>query len=431
MFWIDLLIGFVSGGIICFAWQQRQKQEVRRMLYSYSDRPDENISLAPLSSVRRELKALYSEKNRIKAEVDEWYSIIKKAPFGYLRVDADNQLLWCNRSARSLLHLNRWQSGQIRLLLELVRSYELDQLIEATRDSKTAQTKQWEFHPSHDAETLAASLGNSLFLRGSTLSLPQGDVVVFLENLEPLKRVERSQEQLLSDLAHELRTPLTAMRLVAESLEQRLAGLNKKWSQQLVRETNRLYYLVQDWLEISRLASHPHQVLSQLTFDLVALIHETWETLLPIATQKQITLQYEGLETLTMTGDRDRLTQVLINLFDNAIKYNPVAEPIVLRLTQTGDRQDDIQLEIIDQGRGFDVEDLPHIFERLYRGDQARARPATTTPTRKGSGLGLAIAKQIILAHSGTITAKNHPEHQGAWITVTLPSVLPSEDPDI
>lgn len=401
------------------------------MLYSYSDRPAENTSFAPLSSVRRELKTIYNEKLELEKEVAQWYKILDKSPFGYLRVDADNQLLWCNKAARKLLHLNRWQSGQVRLLLELVRSYELDQLIEQTRQTQRSQTKQWEFYPSQDAQTLAVSQGNSIFMRGSTLPLPNSDVVVFLENQESLKILKRTQEKLLSDLTHELRTPLTAMRLIAETLEQRHEGLDKKWSQQLVRETNRLYHLVQDWLEISRLASHPHQVLSQQTFDVVALIHETWETLAPVADQKQVTLQYSGLEHCTMIGDRDRLTQVFINLLDNGIKYSPVAHPISVQVQQEEGMNNDICIDIIDAGQGFDPEDLPYIFERLYRGDQSRVRQPDSTNFSKGSGLGLAIVQQIITAHGGAIAAKNHPQGYGGWLTMTLPPRPPSEDLDI
>lgn len=380
------------------------------MLYSYSDRPAENTSFAPLSSVRRELKTIYSEKLELEAEVAQWYKILNKSPFGYLRVDADNQLLWCNKAARKLLHLNRWQSGQVRLLLELVRSYELDQLIEQTRQTQRSQTKQWEFYPSQDAQTLAVSQGNPTFMRGSTLPLPNKDVIVFLESQEPLKILKRTQEKLLSDLTHELRTPLTGMRLIAETLEQRHEGLDKKWSQQLVRETNRLYHLVQDWLEISRLASHPHQVLSQQTFDVVALIYETWDTLTPVAEQKQVTLQYAGLEHCTMIGDRDRLTQVFINLLDNGIKYSPVAQPISVQVQQSEGENKDICIEIFDRGQGFDPEDLPYIFERLYRGDQSRVRQTDSTNFSKGSGLGLAIVQQIVTAHGGRSPQKTIPK---------------------
>lgn len=429
MLWIDLIIGFGCGSVICFFWQQRQKQQVRRMLYSYSDRPAESTSFAPLSSVRRELKTLYEDKQILRQEVEEWYKILERSPQGFLRVDRDNQLLWCNQKARQILHLNRWQPGQIRLLLELVRSYELDQLIEQTRATQTPQTKQWEFHPSHDAQTRAESQGNSVHIQGSALPLVDGDVAVYLEDQAEYFLLKRTQEKLLSDLTHELRTPLTAMRLVAETLEPRLTGMDQKLVTQMMGEINRLYYLVQDWLELSRLSSHPHQVLSHQTFDLVRLIHTTWETLAPIAQQKKISLHYEGLDTLTMEGDGDRLTQVFLNLFDNGIKYNPVGLPMVVKLHHQPEAEQ-VTIDIIDQGTGFTLEDLPYVFERLYRGEQSRVRQANTKVSNQGSGLGLAIAQQIIFAHEGTITARNHPETGGAWLTITLPTTIPSGDPD-
>lgn len=430
MFWIDLLVSLGISGIICFVWQQRQKQQIRRMLYSYGEHPLENSLFTPLSSVRRELKYLYESKQELQQDAKQWYRILEAAPFGYLRVDEDNQLLWCNQQARHILHLNRWQPDQIRLLLELVRSYELDQLIEQTRATQQPQSHAWELHPSHDAQTRADSLGHSVHLQGSTLPMPQGNVVVFLENQESYYVFKRAQEKLLSDLAHELRTPLTAMRLLAETLEPRLEGQQQKWSQQLLRETNRLYYLVQDWLEISRLASHPHQVLSDRLFDLVALLHETWETIQPIADQRDITLHYIGATHLTIQGDSDRLTQVFINLFDNAIKYNPSGQPITVELQQP-DNTETVTIDIIDRGGGFATADLPYVFERLYRGDQARVRNNDNPNLHQGSGLGLAIVQHIILAHGGQISAQNHPQLEGAWLRITLPLTMPSEDLDI
>ncbi|MBV5261793.1 histidine kinase [Synechococcus moorigangaii CMS01] len=431
MIWIPVVIGCGTAAIICFIWQQRQQQQVRQMLYSYGEHPSDDLLFTPLSSIRRELKSLYEEKQELQAQLDQWYRVIENAPFGYLRVDMDNQLILCNPKARQLLCLNRWQPGQIRLLLELVRSYELDQLIENTRHTRKAQSQAWEFFPSHDAQTRADGANQPIHLRGTTVPLGRGDVAVFLENQEPIHMLKRSQEKLLSDLTHELRTPLTAMRLLAETLEQRLTGLELKWVSQILKEINRLFYLVQDWLELSQLESHPHQVLSHQTFDLVQLIQEAWETLTPLAQQKQVTLQYQGADHLKMTADGDRLTQVFLNLFDNGIKYNPVGEALLVQLSLSDSDPKLVTVDVIDQGVGFHPEDLPFVFERLYRGDQARTRPGDNANLRQGSGLGLAIVQEIITAHGGTITARNHPTYHGAWLTFTLPLTLPNEDLDI
>ena len=431
MFWIALLIGLGAGFTICFAWQLRLRQKVRGILYAHGNYGSQVPSLAPLSSLRRELKSLRDEAQHLRADVDQCYLIFEKLPCGYLHIDADNQLLWCNQKARQLLLLNRWQSGEVRLLLELVRSYELDQLIEQTRLTKQSKEQEWEFHPSRDAQT-SADRDNSIHLKGSTIALRDNEVGVFLEDQEDVYIVKQAQETLLSDLTHELRTPLTAMRLVAETLVPRLKGQDQKWMGQLLREINRLYYLVQDWLEISRLASHPHQVLSHQTFDLVPLIHEVWETLAPIAIQKNIELSYLGAEQCKIEGDRDRLTQVLFNLFDNAIKYNPVHMPVCVNLNQPAPMAPDkIILDVVDQGSGFVTEDLPYVFERLYRGDQSRVRQPESGKFNKGSGLGLAIVQQIVASHDGEIIARNHPDHGGAWLQIHLPTTVATDELDL
>lgn len=431
MFWLALFSGLGAGALICFAWQQRQNQQVRKMLYSYSDRPAEVTSLTPLSSVRRELKLLYEEKHALQQEIEQWYFVLDAAPYGYLRVDRDNQILWCNLKARQLLHLNRWQPGQVRLLLELVRSFELDQLIERTRQSQSPQTLQWQFYPSHEAQTHTDSPENSLHLQGFSLPMPNQQVAVFVENQEEMYHQRRSQEQLLADLTHELRTPLTSIRLIAETLELRLEGQEHKWVMQILQEINRLFYLVQDWLEISRLEAHPHQVLSYQTFDLPTLLKDTWSILEPLAQQKHVTLCYQGEETLTIQGDKDRLIQVFLNLFDNAIKHSPDRQTIFVKLATTAKIPPQVMIEVIDQGTGFAAEDLPYIFERLYRGDQARTRSPKHLSSGQGNGLGLSIVEQIIKAHGGQIHAQNHPELQGAWLSILLPLSLPNEDFDI
>jgi two-component system phosphate regulon sensor histidine kinase PhoR len=118
--------------------------------------------------------------------------------------------------------------------------------------------------------------------------------------------------------------------------------------------------------------------------------------------------------------------QVFVNLLDNSIKYSPPQTTI--QISSEVSHSPYLEINIIDSGPGFSSEDLPHIFERFYRGDKARYRSPvmenTSTTTIAGSGLGLAIVRQIIIAHQGMIKAMNHSETGGAWMQIQLPKIV-------
>lgn len=434
-------IAFILGALLGIGlayWERcRFNRHLKRMLSSLSDSSDLLTSLPVQSLIRRELSYLYQQRQQLQKTIDDQKVIFDLAPIGYLQVDGDNQLLWCNEQARHLLRIDRWQPGHIRLLLELVRSYELDQLIEQTRSSQSDQIREWTFYPrqyathSHVEESTTTNLNQvSVALRASSFPLPNGQVGVFLENQQPLVELSRSRDRAFSDLTHELRTPLTSISLLAEALQKRLQNPERRWVEQMLGEIERLMKLVQDWLEISQLQEDPSQYLNYTNLDLKALIESAWQSLTPLATQKSITFNYQGPEHLYLEGDGERLTQVFVNLFDNGIKHSPPQSSILVEVTASQTQSNiefsaklnkEIIIDIIDCGEGFLESDLPYVFDRLYRGEPSRARKSSESdPSRHGSGLGLSIVQQIIQAHGGIIIAKNHPGTGGAWIQLKL-----------
>ncbi|NJK49809.1 PAS domain-containing protein [Candidatus Gracilibacteria bacterium] len=391
------------------------------MLTASSDTADLIQAFPSSSLVRREMAYLNQKCQRLEQELQTWQNLLEQAPIGYLQVDEENQLLWCNQQARQLLKIDRWQPGQIRLLLELVRSYELDRLIERTRSTQKPQSQEWVYYP-----TYYASEGEkSIALKALSYSLAEGQVSVFLDNRQPLVELTRSRERAFSDLTHELRTPLTSISLVAEALEKRLSYPERRWVEQMLKETKRLMSLIQEWLDLGQLQENPARHLSYESVELQEIIFAAWQSLIPLAEQRNITLDYRSSDSISLQADRSRLTQVFLNLLDNAIKHSPVDKSIRLEIELPD--ANTVQINVIDSGSGFNASDLPHVFERLYRGDPSRARYAIapeateTLPYRSGSGLGLAIAQQIIKAHNGAIVAKNHPETSGAWLQIELP----------
>ncbi len=424
----SFILGFLLG-IILLLWNRyRLKAQLKDVLTASPDTEELLGALPALTLIKREIVYIQQQYDQQQRELNLKQHILDIAPIAYLRVDEENQLLWCNRQAQTLLQIDRWQPGQVRLLLELVRSYELDQLIEQTRQSQTPQVSEWTFYPpnyvspkvkNQNDETKNLN-SNPLALKAFGYPLSQGQVVVFVENQQPLVDLSRSSDRALSDLTHELRTPLTSIALVSEWLEGRLHDPERRRATQMLQETHRLISLVEDWLELSQLQDNPHQNLSLESVRLKEILLTAWQVLDPLAQQKQINLNPQGLEEVEFSGDRSRLIQVFINLFDNSIKHSPNQTEIIVNLTDNHE-QERIEINILDQGLGFSEKDLPHIFDRLYRGDPSRTRQGIDGDSlRTGSGLGLAIAQEIIQAHGGTITAKNHPDTGGAWIEILL-----------
>jgi two-component system phosphate regulon sensor histidine kinase PhoR len=429
------LLGFLLGlavGLGFWLWQQVQLNSYLERVIQPLNSHSYKIVLPLLPRLRQEMSMVKQQQQDLQLSLQTYKELLDSAPLGYLQVDEENQLLWCNQQAREILHLQRWQPGQVRLLLELVRSYELDQLIEQTRDWQKPQVREWIFHPSRDHAKAMLEL-KPLALEATSLPLPAGQVGVFLENRQPLLDMNQQRDRSFSDLAHELRTPLTSIRLVAETLQSRLDPPLNRWVKRLMQEVDRLINLVQSWLELTQMETNSTMLLHLETVEVRSLIFSVWENLEPLAQYHNLNLCYSGLESISIHADKSRIHQVFVNLLDNCIKYtlpqtNIHIEVNVISVSEfiINDHQSQLlEINIIDSGLGFAPIDLPHVFDRFYRGDKARHHePESSETAITGSGLGLSIVRQIIIAHGGAIKAMNHPETGGAWIQIHLPQVM-------
>lgn len=416
--------GLLTG--LAIAWgigrwrQQKLYAELNQILALLDTHGAEGNSLPILSRLRLGVTIFKRQVEQLEVQLQNSRHLLEQLPLGYLVVDAENQLLRCNQQAKDLLHLSEWEPNRERFLLELVRSYELDRLIEQTRSTQKPCQQEWVFYPqtidSQLGETLTLS-SQQILLRGSAIPFPGKEIAVFLENLQSFADIARQRDRQVSDLAHELRTPLTSIRLVSETLIKRLQMPEKGWLEKMLKETNRLINLVQDFLELSHLEQDPSQCLTVRGVELRTIIDSAWKTLEPFAQPKQIELVYQGAETVEIQADEARLTQVFINLLDNSIKYSPEGGKVEVEVAYLD--ADKLEINIIDSGRGFSSEDLPHVFDRLFRADLSRYTDSSQITA--GNGLGLAIARQIIWAHRGTIKAMNHPQTKGAWLQIELP----------
>lgn len=426
-----LLLGIFLGlgvSICLWIWYTIQ-------FHRYFGRLDYSKRKSLVVGWRYKFARLKEQQHCLEQELQKYRNLLENAPLGYLQVDEENQLLWCNEQAREMLSLQKWQPGQVRLLLEVVRSYELDRLIEKTRDRHSSQDREWVFHPScENAEAMLEQ--KSVFLRATGLPLPQGQVGVFLENRQQLLEMSQARDRAFSDLAHELRTPLTSIRLVVETLQDRVNPPIRRWINRLLEEVDRLIELVQSWLDLTRLETNPATQLNCQPLEIKALINSVWESLELIAQRQKVELAFSGVDNACINADKSRLYQVFFNLLHNSIKYSPpygvirVETNVNISLENKNESElessPSLEINIIDSGVGFAQEDLPHIFQRFYRGDKARSRSikGEGDSSLDGSGLGLAIVHQILTAHGGTIKAMNHPQTGGAWLQIHLPKVM-------
>ena len=235
------------------------------------------------------------------------------------------------------------------------------------------------------------------------LGQARGSVAVF-HDISDLKRAEAIRRDFVANVSHELRTPVAVIKGYAETLLDGPAGEFSDRSRHFITIINshaeRLAALINDILTLSRLESH--QAGDEMTeLDLAGTVRKSAQLLEGHALAKGISMRVECPEQLPrISGDQGQLEQVLLNLLDNAIKYTPAGGSVTVTAEADGAQ---VQLVVCDTGLGIPSKDLPRIFERFYRVDEARSRE------QGGTGLGLAIVKHIVQRHGGEITVQSEP----------------------
>jgi signal transduction histidine kinase len=228
------------------------------------------------------------------------------------------------------------------------------------------------------------------------------------------REIDRLRRDLVAWAGHDLRTPLASIRLLIEALVDGLVTdpqVSQQYLQQAKKQVDVLATLVDDLFQVSQIDAGGLP-LDRESGSLADLISDTLESFSAVAQQHGIRLEGSaaaGIDPLTM--DVRRLGRVLNNLLSNALRHTPDGGSITLRAEPDGGR---VCVTLSDTGNGIAPQDLPHIFDRFYRGDKSRSRATG------GAGLGLAIAKGIVEAHGGQISVRSEPG-QGATFRFTLP----------
>lgn len=346
----------------------------------------------------------------LEQETKRLTSILAYMTDGVLATNRRGQIIMVNEMAAKQLNVNPDEvlNTSILDLLSLGDDYDLRSLItevpELTIDSQD-----------ENGEYISLRVRFALIRRES--GFISGLVAVLHDTTEQDKE-ERERRLFVSNVSHELRTPLTSVKSYLEALDD--GALSEPVAPDFVKvslnETNRMMRMVTDLLSLSRIDNETSQLDIELT-NFTAFITFILNRFDKIKSQSQEdTKKYELIREYPITPiwveiDTDKMTQVIDNILNNAIKYSPDGGKIKVGM-KTTDAQ--LIISISDEGLGIPKKDLPRIFDRFYRVDKARSR------AQGGTGLGLAIAKEIVKQHKGFIWAKSE-YGKGSTFTIVLP----------
>jgi heavy metal sensor kinase len=230
-----------------------------------------------------------------------------------------------------------------------------------------------------------------------------------------LEEAVQGSKRLVADASHELRTPLTVLRGELEGMmdDAELTPGMREMLGSMLEEVERLAAVVDGLLALSRLDAGEGRS-GWVKFDLAELVATTADQMSLLAEDKGIVVACEAPRSVSVSGDRARLKQVVVNLLDNAIKYTPNGGTVRLKVAS---RDGEALFEVTDTGIGIPREALPHVFERFFRVERSRSRE------QGGAGLGLSIVKSICAAHGATVEVQSSPE-QGSRFLMRLPLAL-------
>ena len=347
-------------------------------------------------------------QENLEQESKRLHSILSYMTDGVLATNRRGKITMINDMAKKQLGVQKEEvlNKSILELLKIEDEYELRDLItqvpELMIDSQDA-----------NGEYLSLRVRFALVRRES--GFISGLVAVMHDTTEQEKE-ERERRLFVSNVSHELRTPLTSVKSYLEALDE--GALTEPIAPDFIKvsldETNRMMRMVTDLLHLSRIdnaTSHLDVEMINFTAFITFILNRFDKMRGPDGEKKYELVRDYPITSVWIEIDTDKMTQVIDNILNNAIKYSPDGGKITVTMKTTDDQ---MILSISDQGLGIPKQDLPRIFDRFYRVDRARSR------AQGGTGLGLAIAKEIIKQHKGFIWAKSE-YGKGSTFTIVLP----------
>lgn len=314
-----------------------------------------------------------------------------------IMVDGEGNMSLANRAAKNIFSI---KGDKHKRLIEAVRDHEVDELLKLCLRTDKTQAAQYE------------SGASKRYLRTIAIPIVHSGVLLLFQDLTELRNLQTTRRELIGNISHEFRTPLAGIKAMVETLRDGAVDDKESARDFLTRidsEVDRLTQLVAELTELARIETGKAELRKE-SVDLNQLVEEVIAQLSPQAERQQLSISKEFAANLPcVLADRNRVRQVITNLVHNAIKFTRPGGSITVT---TKTLEGSIVVDIADTGIGILKEDLPHVFERFYKGDKARAG--------EGTGMGLAIAKHVVEAHGGSIWVRSE-EGKGSTFSFSLP----------
>ncbi len=362
------------------------------------------ITIAAKDEVGELAHAFNEMSARLKESVEEiskdrarLATILDNMADGVIMTDTEGNVSLANQTAEKLFRVKEVEN---KPLIEAVRDHEVDELLRLCL--KTGQTQAVNYE----------SGTSKRYLRAIAIPIAHSGVLLLFQDLTELIKLQTTRRELIGNISHELRTPLAGIKAMVETLSGGAVDDKKAARDFLTRidgEVERLTQLVSELTELSRIETGKAELRLELV-NLNQLAEEVISQLSPQAERQKLTLGKKLAARLPkVNADRARVRQVITNLVHNAIKFTPEEGKITIT---TRALEGTVGVDIADTGIGIPEADLPHVFERFYKGDRARSGA--------GTGMGLAIAKHVVEAHGGRIWVESE-EGRGSTFSFSLP----------
>jgi two-component system phosphate regulon sensor histidine kinase PhoR len=363
-----------------------------------------------IQSLSRSMKAMAGRVRSIveqaNVEASRRETILACMAEGVLAVDNNLNVIFCNGAFADAFSI-RMPVNEGRSLYEVVREPLLRDILSRVLSSGSTESDRFQ---------LPSAAGRWFEARALPFGAPatQGAVIV-LHDITDIERQEQMRKDFVADVSHEFRTPLAAIRGYAETL---LDGAlddkehNRKFLEIILSHSIRLNNIASDLLVLSELDIEHGPPVAPEPISVLEAVRAAAHTVTPVAEIRGIAVDYSQCRDCAVLGVRFRLEQVFINLLDNAVKFNRPDGEVRVECGCGPDKE--VVVSVSDTGIGIPSTEINRIFERFYRVDKARSRPAG------GTGLGLPIVKEVVSRMGGTVSVESYLG-SGSKFTITLP----------